>query len=238
MRSFIRENTFEQPTTQRRNSPAGKLRFKALQVRADFTAYANSSDVLQSDPSNAYAVRSVKKGYDTKLDLGILPIKSTASSLLSLPVNKCRPANIITRDDHFIQSANANDLQDFFEDSFPQLSFSGKISVIEKGEFSRFANSPGTVFPHPQHAKRLKTTASPNSGVVLIGDAAHAFPPDIAQGLNAALVDVLELESALSSTNHNSLADALCSYQKVRMVSWFVVPCRCFVILPTPNQPT
>lgn len=34
--------------------------------------------------------------------------------------------------------------------------------------------------------------------MVLVGDACHAFPPDIGQGINAGLCDVLALDNALS----------------------------------------
>ncbi|GMH86530.1 hypothetical protein TrVE_jg4674 [Triparma verrucosa] len=220
--SFIRENLFDQPTITSRKSPAGKLRFKALQINSNFTAYddADATPTLQSDPISAYAIRSTKKAYDTKLGMGILPIRTSASALLGLESSSTRPANIITRDDHFIHSesaADATELQRFLEESFPQLAFSGKNSVVAEDELSRFSKSPGTVFPHPQHAKKLIQNSSPNAGIVLVGDSAHAFPPDIGQGVNAALFDVVELEKTLTDPRHQNLASALSNYEKIRL---------------------
>ena len=63
--------------------------------------------------------------------------------------------------------------------------------------------------------------------MVLIGDSSHAFPPDIGQGINAGLVDVVALDRALQGKNlitgeestkaaKPTLEDALATYEKVR----------------------
>ena len=80
----------------------------------------------------------------------------------------------------------------------------------------RSSRSQGVTFPHPQRAKRLTSSASSSCGVVLLGDSAHAFPPDIGQGVNSALVDVLELESELEG-EATDLASALGTYERKRM---------------------
>ena len=41
----------------------------------------------------------------------------------------------------------------------------------------------------------------PQAGVVLVGDAIHAFPPDIGQGVNSALSDVVMLGEALDGAD-------------------------------------
>ena len=45
-------------------------------------------------------------------------------------------------------------------------------------------SAPAGIFPHPQYVRTLVSQAG-GTGVALIGDAAHAFPPDLGQGLNA-----------------------------------------------------
>jgi 2-polyprenyl-6-methoxyphenol hydroxylase-like FAD-dependent oxidoreductase len=71
------------------------------------------------------------------------------------------------------------------------------------------------------------THPSGNTGVVLVGDAVHAFPPDIGQGINAGLADVEALDRALqgkdliSGDDQNekpvNLAQALKTYEQVRV---------------------
>ena len=62
-------------------------------------------------------------------------------------------------------------------------------------------SAPAGIFPDPQYVRTLVSQAG-GTGVALIGDAAHAFPPDLGQGLNAgerptcAIVSDLALISA------------------------------------------
>jgi kynurenine 3-monooxygenase len=53
------------------------------------------------------------------------------------------------------------------------------------------------------------------TGVVLMGDAIHCFPPDIGQGVNSALEDVYVLNEALSQSN-DDLSQALALYESLR----------------------
>ncbi len=55
-----------------------------------------------------------------------------------------------------------------------------------------------------------------NSGVVLLGDAVHCFPPDIGQGVNSALEDVVVLDRALEETK-DELSSALPLYESMRL---------------------
>lgn len=90
---------------------------------------------------------------------------------------------------------------------------------------ARFAASRGGTFPAPQYTTHLSWTpdqaakqqdrpkARSRSGgsgtsVVLIGDAAHSFPPDLGQGVNSALEDVVVLEGALEDAGDDPAAAA------------------------------
>lgn len=56
-----------------------------------------------------------------------------------------------------------------------------------------------TRFPYCQYSQGLAVwDESGGSGVALVGDSIHAFPPDIGQGVNAGLMDVVCLDRALS----------------------------------------
>jgi 2-polyprenyl-6-methoxyphenol hydroxylase-like FAD-dependent oxidoreductase len=95
---------------------------------------------------------------------------------------------------------------------------------------ARFAASRGGTFPAPQYTTHLSWTpdqasmdtkqrqqgAKPNkpepmgsgTSVVLVGDAAHSFPPDLGQGVNSALEDVVVLGGALEAAGDDPAAAA------------------------------
>lgn len=89
----------------------------------------------------------------------------------------------------------------------------GEDQLVSVDEWDRFAKSEGSRFPPCQYSPGLVATNG-NSGIVLVGDAAHTFPPDLGQGVNAALGDVAVLDNSLSQSD--SLSDALEAYEKNR----------------------
>ena len=96
-------------------------------------------------------------------------------------------------------------VRSFLQESFPQLDID---DLVTEEELERFALSEGGVFPRPQHSKALQhsffsSSSNSSSSVVLLGDAAHAFPPDLGQGLNSALEDVYQLHNSLVATKNS-----------------------------------
>jgi 2-polyprenyl-6-methoxyphenol hydroxylase-like FAD-dependent oxidoreductase len=61
----------------------------------------------------------------------------------------------------------------------------------------------------------LSTLSGNYVGVLLLGDAIHCFPPDIGQGVNAALEDVFVLHQVLAQ-NEDDLSRSLPRYEAVR----------------------
>ena len=90
-------------------------------------------------------------------------------------------------------ATTAEALYDVFDQQFPQVRWR---DVLPLEEATAFAQSQGAYFPQPQHAEGLALVQG-SQGVVLLGDAAHAFPPDLGQGVNSALQDVVALHDAL-----------------------------------------
>lgn len=77
----------------------------------------------------------------------------------------------------------------YLAETFPQIAIAEEIS---DEELSRFAQSEGGHFPDPQYCPGLQWVAGSDSGeedglrtdragVALMGDAIHAFPPDLGQ---------------------------------------------------------
>lgn len=203
---------------KRYRSPSTNLRLKALQFPPNFTIQEFDGSDKNTDSQCMYIFRSVNTGTRNYVSLGQLPVKDP---------NAVRPSNIITRPNHEIWSINNGaNMKEWFQKAFPRIDFD---KMITNEEWQRFATALGTRFPYCQYSPG-SAVASPggDTGIALIGDACHAFPPDIGQGINAGLDDVLALHRALEgrdiSTNKSihetkkpkNLSDAVLTYQQNR----------------------
>ncbi|KAL7441990.1 hypothetical protein ACHAXM_008194 [Skeletonema potamos] len=172
-------------------SPASFLRIKVLQLPPQFEIPdADGNPPLKTFSEDIYAIRSVNTGPRTYLSLGLLPMKDN---------DAVRPTNIITRPDHGVWKINdGKSMREYFQKAFPRLNFE-EGGLISNEEWDRFAKAEGTRFPPCQYSQGMAVwDESGSSGVVLVGDSIHAFSPDIGQGVNAGLMDVVCLDRALS----------------------------------------
>lgn len=182
-------------------SPSSGLKYKVLSLPANLTLDAQQQDSAVS--TMAYAIKGAGRERTRFVSLGLLPIKDDTAP---------RTANIITHQDHQIwQMKTGEQLLQFLEQDFPQLPIRQIISIEEA---DRFAKSDGGVFPVPQFCSGLHYLLK-SSGIVLLGDAIHCFPPDIGQGVNAALEDVFILNEALEQSQ-DDLTQALPLYESMR----------------------
>ena len=168
-------------------SPSAGLQYRMLLVPPSFAlANLTSADAppVWTAPESAYSVPGKLGG----LRLGLLPSKDP-----SVP----RTANVIKPPSHPIwKLKTAAELRSYLGDAFPQIAdLDAFLSDEEAENFVDGARPPGR-FPPPQFVRRV-TGASGGTGVALLGDAIHAFPPDLGQGVNSALDDVGALVSAM-----------------------------------------
>lgn len=189
-------------------SPSSGLQYKVLSLPPNFPLDTQHQD--QAVATMAYAIRSAGRDRDRFLTLGILPIKDETA---------LRTANIITYPEHQIWGLKTGEqVLQFLEQDFPKLPIRQIISIAEA---DRFANSNGGVFPVPQCCSGLHYLLKQEpsdaicAGVLLLGDAIHCFPPDIGQGVNAALEDVAVLNDVLCQ-NQDDLTQALPHYETLR----------------------
>jgi len=188
-------------------SPSTGLKYKVLSFPPQFPLSDQEGDLAQS--TMAYAIRSSFKGRNQAISLGLLPFKNSAQP---------RTANIITYPEHNIwQLTTTAEVEKFLTQAFPQLPLA---KIISPEEIARFTASAGGKFPMPQYCSGLhriwgEPEGNQGTGVILLGDAAHCFPPDIAQGVNSALEDVYLLQEVLTETQDN-LSEALPRYEKLR----------------------
>jgi kynurenine 3-monooxygenase len=189
-------------------SPSSGLKYKVLTLPPQFPLSEQAGDLSQS--TMAYGIRSIFKERKKAISLGLLPFKNPEQP---------RTANIITYPDSEIwQLKTPAEVEQFLKQAFPQIPID---KIITPAEIARFTFSKGGEFPIPQYCSGLtqlygkSDRDSTGTAVILLGDAAHCFPPDIGQGVNSALEDVYIFQNILAETR-DDLDRSLPSYQDLR----------------------
>ena len=193
-------------------TPSTGLRIKGLCIQPNFAIPkggtgpdANTRVPLKN--SINYALPSATKGATDSLNLFFLPQKDPDSkggrcvNICLMPNHDVWDTNKLRTDDGG-RSAKA-----FFEKAFPRFDWD---EIVAEDEWELFASTEGSRFPQCQYSPSLYVASKPcrnddgnasdsnseeagGAGVVLIGDALHAFPPDLGQGVNSALNDAMVL---------------------------------------------
>ncbi len=198
---------------QQSSSISTGLRYKVLNLPARFEAAGGTIKV--DDNRMSYIIPSRHKD------------RIKACSLFAFPVadpDHPRSVNIIREADHHLWTiTDADELLDFLDDAFPQLDMRALVSREEAADFVSF--EPGS-FPASQYARHLVARLGEGDDaahVVLLGDAAHAFPPDLGLGVNSALQDLTVLMRHMDEGGMgkgaplaDTLADALEAYAAER----------------------
>lgn len=201
-------------------SPAAGLRYKVLSLPGSYPLDGKRGGE-PAVPSMTYSYRSAYAGKDSYREtrIGLLP---------RVEKDDIRTSNFITPPDHALWTdpalQTAEGMWAFLEESFPQLDL--KQVLGGTGEVERFAASRGGTFPMSTTTKggaafpvssgavSAGKDAAPlvlagagsgagETAVVLVGDAMHHFPPDVGQGVNSALEDVMELGKVTFYYNFN-----------------------------------
>lgn len=192
------------------DSPAAGLRYKVLTLPGAVSVETpQGRRDLESEMM--YSVRGAAR--EGKLKLGMLPSKSA---------HAMRTANLITlADDPVWDAADAESFREYAERQWPHFPLA---SLVSEEELARFAADRGGRFPRPQYSpKAAWAPAGPPDdcgaapAAVLVGDALHAFPPDLGQGVNSALQDVMALKEALDAEGDERPAGAAARFQEARV---------------------
>lgn len=160
---------------------------KVIQMPPGFSIPDADGSRVPTESERTYAIRGVNNGFRNYVSLGFLPVKDPSM---------VRPANVITRPNHEVWGLeDGPSAKEWFQKAFPRLNWE---EYVDDKEWERFAKAKGTSFPYCQFSPGLAVTSpDATNGVVLVGDACHAFPPDIGQGINAGLCDVVALDRSL-----------------------------------------
>lgn len=211
-------------------TPSTGLRIKALRIDPNFaipkggTGSDRNSEVPIETRYVMYRLESAIKGPTDSLPLSILPQKDPHSM-------SARIVNMVTEPSHDLWNPakirtddGGRSAKEYFVRAHPRYDWD---KLVSKEEWEVFASTKGSTFPPCQYAPSMYVSCSNNgddggAGVVLLGDALHAFPPDLGQGVNAAFCDALLLGNSFEeavdapppSTNNSFVSKALESYQE------------------------
>jgi 2-polyprenyl-6-methoxyphenol hydroxylase-like FAD-dependent oxidoreductase len=178
----------------RHPSPASELNYKVLSMPAAVPLKAE----MKAADDNTMAYAFVSRHTDQRL----------ATALVAYPVARAdepRTVNVIRLPGHALwEIETAEGVLEFLEDAFPQLPIR---DVITQQEADDFVAVKASKFPAPQYTKTCFAAVG-DTPVLLLGDAAHAFPPDLGLGVNTAMEDVFILARHLEATSNNPASAA------------------------------
>ena len=187
-------------------SPSSSLLYKVIKLPANIKVNGNHVEV--TDNLRSYIFSSNYKAFNQKLSLFSLPVARKTEQ---------RTANIILPDTHELWKIDSKHaFKAYLKTGFPQLDID---EVFPDGVMNGFLEYRPGKFPDPQYCPHIHARlgdAEAQTNFILIGDAAHSFPPDLGLGVNSALQDVFEFSQFLE----NSLDDikAACkSYETARL---------------------
>jgi 2-polyprenyl-6-methoxyphenol hydroxylase-like FAD-dependent oxidoreductase len=168
-------------------SPSAELRYKVLTFPSRFSVIGSTEEV--ADHTLAYCFLSTYRDSRERMALFALPVPSP---------NEPRNINIILHRSHrFWELDSVEAVRDFLRRGFPQLDFD---QILDERELAAFASLEAAAFPQPQYANGIHATVGAREhrqDCLLLGDAAHAFPPDLGMGVNSALEEVFTLKRLL-----------------------------------------
>jgi len=188
-------------------SPSSNLMYKVIKLPRKMSVSGNAEAV--NDHKKSYVFTSTYKELYRRISLFSLPVARPKEQ---------RSANIILPLDHdFWKIQSPDEVLAFLKTGFPQLDINDVFPRDEVRDF--IALKPGK-FPNPQYSPKVRAEIRTDNSMtycVLLGDSAHAFPPDLGLGVNSALEDVFFLGQEFNKPGAN-LADATSRYEETRLL--------------------
>lgn len=195
-------------------SPAVGLNLKSVLLKPSFTEFLNPGASPAVTANHTCALRGNRKNRSANKSFNIIafPLLPKTVQILggSMGLIAAKPNH------HLWRLENTEQAYAFFEENFPQASIRKIICEEHMDKFLH--SSPSTFCPITRRdSLAFYVGEKKNGGVLIMGDCAHSFPPDIGQGVNAALEDVAVLGKLLDHCEEKAtLNQILAAYEKER----------------------
>lgn len=99
---------------------------------------------------------------------------------------------------------------ELFQENFPELEIRACITPESMRDFARSSTGKFPSISRPRSiAASIGAKGESQGGVVIVGDAAHSFPPDLALGINAALEDLTVLMNVIDTLGPETSIDSI-----------------------------
>lgn len=195
----------------------GPSSHKAIKSVVMDNARAVVRDMLPKErdwPDNAgYLFASVLNRGARKFTISALPVAPEGTGMAE---GAERVSILVSQDSHVCTVNNVEAAFKLFEENFPYLDIREMITPKSMQDF--VDTGPGIPFGKVRRPASITATVGDGSGgIVVLGDAAHSFPPDLGQGLNCSVEDVGVLMRTIDDMDKSSTAgDIARAYESAR----------------------
>lgn len=176
-----------------RDTPSTGLRHKGIVLDETPIISAPGEAITYAEPSMIYVLHGDQhnRPADVVFDAILLPVSSGQGE-------RRRAAITVVEGHQLLSVPDVDAALALFRANFPQLRVD---DLFPREEMETFVKTPASTFPPTQRPMSLvahfRHTDTP-SAVLFVGDSAHSFPPDAAQGTNGAFQDVEALLDIVS----------------------------------------